>query len=145
MGGITNPTEEYFKDGIWGHDGTRWRKLNLVWGYYDRLCEQQANLNAAAGVNFLNHTAVPVGEVWVVTGASAVDSNTATLIQLGMTCGAAAPVVFSYGTPVAGTWVATPAANYVLKAGDLMWTLFVACALNDDIYSNIWGYKMRIV
>ena len=144
MGGITNPTEEYFKDGCWGWDGTRWRKLNLLWGYYDRLVDQQVNLNAAAGVNFLNHPAVPAGEVWVVTGCSAVDVNTATRIQLGMTCGAAAPVVYDYGTPMAGSWVATPAINIVLKAGDLMWTLFVACTLNDDIYSNIWGYKMRV-
>jgi len=27
MSGITDPTEEYFKDGTWAWDGTRWQKL----------------------------------------------------------------------------------------------------------------------
>lgn len=29
MSGITDPTEQYFKDGLWGWDGVRWQKLSV--------------------------------------------------------------------------------------------------------------------
>lgn len=144
MSGPTNPTEIYFDKGGWGFDGTLWRKLNLLWGYNDQLFEKKVNLAALLGDNILYHTAVPAGEVWVVTGASAVDANTATRIQLGMSGGGTFSIIWDYGTPAPGVWVATPAENIVLKAGALMWTDFLVCAVGDDIYSSIWGYKMKV-
>jgi hypothetical protein len=145
MSGPTNPNEEHFDKGGWGFDGTRWRKDNLLWGYGGQVLEQKVNLAAIVGNNFLIHTAVPAGEVWAINGVSAVDINTATRIQAGIYDGGTLFPVWDFGTPAASVYVATPAENIVLKTGDQIYVFFFNCVAGDDIYSNIWGYKMRIV
>lgn len=46
MSGITDPTEQYFKDGSWAWDGTRWQKL---------LVDGDGNLLTAGGAPMVTH------------------------------------------------------------------------------------------
>lgn len=142
---ITQPTEEYFKDGLWGWDGTRWRKLPLLWGYSDRLAEQKKDLSAAVGTNQLVHTAVPVGEVWKVTLHTVNNANTAVNIQLRGNLGGTDMLIYNHGVPAAGAWNTSLPLDLTFKAGDVIYGQFVACVLNDDIYSHLFGYKMAVV
>lgn len=144
MSGITNPAEEYFKDGVWGWDGTQWRKLNLTWGYADRWSEQVIELNASAGTNSLLTTAVPAGYVYILQAASVRDVNTAATREAIMAFNGSV----AYWLMVKDT--ATVNMPYmwqgeiVLKAGDQVRGYFEGCALNDDLYLQCWGYKMRV-
>jgi hypothetical protein len=144
MSGVTNPTEEYFKDGGWGHDGARWRKDNLTWGYYDHLAEQQVNLAAGAGNNILAFTVVPAGEVWVVTGVSVLNVNTSVDVDARFNTPAVNVVVYHWAAIPLATWVSSLPLNIVLKAGDNMQAWFNPCVAGDDIYAAIWGYKMKV-
>ena len=142
--GPTQPTEQYFDKGLWGYDGTVWRKLPLLWGYTDRLAEQKVNLNANAGGNYLVHTTVPAGEVWVVTAHVAVNLNTAGAVVMRGFFGGTDMLVYDHGTPGAGVWHTSPPMNIVAKAGDILVGAFYGCTAGDDLYSILYGYKMAV-
>ena len=144
MTGITNPTEEYFKDGTWGWDGTQWRKQGILFGYRATVNESISNTNANAGINALNSATVPAGELWIIQLIGAMNVNTA--------CSRIA--FFVYRTPTeypvldqvtctANVWV-TWAGNVVLKTGDYLKAYFLGCTAGDDIYLRYLGYKVSV-
>jgi len=144
MSGPTDPAEAHFDKGLWGFDGTVWRKLPMLWGYSDRYAETESNLSAAAGFNWLVFSTVPAGEVWVVSGMTWVNVNTAcSLIAADMYDGADLYTLYYEGTPAANVYK-TIQCDIVLKEGDCLKVLFGGCALNDDIYAWAFGYKMAI-
>ena len=144
MTGITNPTEEYFKDGTWGWDGTQWQKLGLIFGYYDRLAGQVVNDNASAGNNTLTGNPVPAGEIHVIQAVSVVDiTSNVTRIYLRANAGAISCIIADEYSVTAGHWViALP--NIVMKAGDYLSCIFYDCTAGDDLYLRWWGYKMKV-
>ena len=144
MTGITNPTEEYFKDGLWGWDGTQWRKLGLLFGYYDRLADQVVNYNATAGTNWLEGDPVPEGEVHVIQVAAAANtvSNVAHIYLRANAGDAGCPLADEYNV-AAGHWIFV-VTGIVMKAGDFLSCAFYGCADGDDLYLRWWGYKMRV-
>ena len=142
--GITNPGEEYFKNGGWGWDGSQWCKLPLVWGYSDCYAELLTEDNAVAGNNYLAGTTVPAGEVWVVTCFSMWNANTVTLATSGgIYDGATTISVHSELSPAAGETVEWNG-FICLKEGDRMRASFFTCALNDNIRATFLGYKMAV-
>jgi len=142
--GITQPTEEYFKDGTWGWDGTRWRKLPLVFGYSDRYVEWPYNTSLPAGVSNVSASHVPAGEVWRVEGLSVmVGSATCVEFRVNMDAGGVGLTLASQMAPVSGQRYFFPL-RVVLKAGDYMYVRFYGMTLNDDAWWSIWGYKMEI-
>jgi len=130
--------------GLCGHDGTNWQKLNLLFGYYDRLAASKSTTTATAGTNVLNMDAVPAGEVWVVQAASMKDVNNATTGVELRAIVAGNEVVLNYtaavaaGVPVPWTGQAT------LKAGDYLQGVWLGVTLNDDLYLIANGYKMKV-
>ena len=69
MTGITNPTEEYFKDGLWGWDGSRWRKAGVPLWYRSSYFEDLGG--TATGSSWSNYSsAVPSGYIYVVSAIS---------------------------------------------------------------------------
>ena len=144
MSGITDPTEEYFKDGLWGWDGSRWRKLGLIFGYYDRLVGQAAYYDATAGNHTLESTAVPTGELWVVQQVSSINMNTAvTKIRLGVTTESTGCGLKDEVPAAADQWV-TWGGQITLKEGDKIYVIFYGCNAGDDIILRWWGYKVSV-
>jgi len=144
MSGPTNPTEEYFDKGDWGHDGTRWRKLNLTWGYYDRYVEDLGNLNPGAGAYFKAGTAVPAGEVWVVNAIGFVNATGARgQVNLMGTWGGIICYLFSQVAPATGV-PAIITGQFVLKAGDSVAVQQFGVIAGDDLYAYTLGYKMKV-
>jgi len=39
MGGVTNPAEPFFKDGVWGWNDTDWIKAGVFLNYYEQYVE----------------------------------------------------------------------------------------------------------
>ena len=144
MTGITDPTEEYFKDGLWGWDGTQWRKLGLLFGYYDRLAGQVSTTDAAAGANTLTGDTVPAGEIYVVQMVAAIDSNSdTTRVYIRVYGGVVMMPLADEYSVTAGHWV-TSTTNMVMKSGDYLDCIFYGCTAGDDLYLRWWGYKMKV-
>lgn len=142
--GPTNPTEAYFDKGLWGWDGSVWRKLGLVWNYEDTLAVAASNLSAAAGQNVLDTAAFGAGFVYVVQAIVGIDITSApSQIRL---------LVVSDGNFVPLKQVATPGVDtpvewtghITLKAGDKVRVRFQGCTLNDDLWVYVLGYKMAV-
>jgi len=142
--GITDPAQEYFKDGGWGWTGTAWVKLGLLWGYYDRLAEDLGDLNPGAGSYTKYSTAVPAGEVHVIRGISYMN-NSGARGALDFRAYFGALFTFLYAAPVPGA--STPhfiSCDFVLKEGDRVRVNQASVVAGDDIYSAVWGYKMKV-
>lgn len=138
------PTAEYFDKGVWGYDGTRWRKLALLWGYTDRYAERVSDLNADAGQNSLDGTVVPAGEVWMVEVISAQNATTSiSAIILQVTDGSAYAEMARNNSPASGNnvnWYG----RVTMKEGDKVHIIFDGCISGDDLYLDVWGYKMAV-
>ena len=144
MSGITDPTEEYFKDGCWGWDGTQWRKLGLLWGYSDRYVERAENESAAAGDNSLTSSTVPAGEVWVVQGVIVMNMYTATQCCAFLAAGDTGYALTEQVTLAPATCYRFAINPVIMKAGDYLCAIFLNCQAGDDLYMVINGYKMKV-
>ena len=142
--GITDPTEEYFKDGAWGWDGTRWRKLALVWGYTDTLRLSVSDDDSAAGTINLITGSVPAGEIWVVQLAQINDrSSAATRLEVQVRNGGLVMTLVVDYSPVADH-VALQAGQWVLAEGEFLSFWFLGVTLHDNIEGYVAGYKMKV-
>jgi len=141
---ITQSTEEYFKDGLWGWNGTVWKKLSLLWGYTDSIVETRSNLNSPAVVGVLTFSTVPPGEVWRITQWVGVDVTTACTNYILAILRSATPYSLSTVVPSAANDYKGSACDLILKEGDALTISFVGTVLNDDIYGWVHGYKMGV-
>jgi len=141
---ITDPTEAYFKDGGWGWDLTRWRKLALLFGYTDRWAENLGTAAAPGGTYTGAGTAVPAGYVYVLQALS-IANNTGARGMSRVWIRSATYFCFL-------GCVATPAqyepcyfsGAIVLKEGDYAVVQQADAVAGDVIYAAAVGYKMKI-
>lgn len=144
MPGITDPTEAYFKDGQWGWDGTRWRKLPMVWGYSDRYFEDLGGTKSGDGTYSSYGTPVPEGEVWVVQGLYiSNESGARGYASLFLYVGASGYFLYNNQTPARYEHMRWDGA-LVLKAGDKARIFQLSCLDGDTINGGVWGYKMKV-
>jgi len=144
MTGITNPTEEYFKDGLWGWDGTRWRKAGIPLWYNAPVGESLSNLNAQSGVNSLTGSTVPAGELWIIESASAIDNTSALdYVAIRVSTGTFwTSIIRKQSVAIAEEVIVN--AEVVLSPGYYLYAVFSNCAAGDDIYFRYIGYKVKI-
>jgi len=144
MPGITDPNQEYFKDGTWGWDGTRWRKLALVFGYSDIYGETVFNAAAAAGTNYLTFSTVPAGEVWVVSNFTVTASDASPTVAYldAYIDGAIRPMRRIPYTVANNT--ADWQGMLVLDAGCYLRGGFTTCGVGIYIAAYACGYKMKV-
>jgi len=130
--------------GVMGWDGSAWRKLPLLWGYSDRYSEKESEDNVAAGTHYLSFTAVPEGEVWVITAYTAycTTANPSSL-RLGVIQGGIELFLAQQIPTVAGVLLPMTG-QLVLRKDDYLRAGFLSCALNDDIRAFACGYKMKV-
>jgi len=188
MSGITNPNEEYFKDGLWGWDstagvwvklkvttgtghqlvdqgsdfevvqptpadlavaahgwdGTLWRKLPVLFGYSDRYAEVETALDVAAGDPILTFSTVPEGEIWVIQSlvGRSYQANVTSIRLVAVT--AAVDVTLKEDVPAAALRTVDWSGALVLKKDDHLEARFYGCLLHDNVYAEVWGYKMKV-
>lgn len=141
---VTLPLEEALGARAYNYDGSNWRRANMLWGYNDRWAERATNLNADAGTNNLSTTAVPAGYVYWAAAVRMLN-NTSTITQYRLEVlggGVAVPLKFQ-DTPAAGDSLLW-SGGLPLKEGDQIRAIFYGCTAGDDLYLDVWGYKMKV-
>ena len=144
MNGVTNPAEEYFKDGTWSWNGSVWVKDNLPFGYRDRWAEQIGGTKSGDGAWYAATAAVPAGYVYV-----------AQFMFLRNSSGARGARYFAFKSGASSFFVGytlTPAINIpdiwsgavLLKEGDTIYMYQSSCLDGDVILAGAWGYKMKV-
>jgi len=144
MSGPTDPAEEHFDKGSWGYDGSQWRKMPLVWGYYDTYVEAGSVRSAGAGVETVVLGAVPAGYVYVVNTIAVLDITTdPTKVEGVVVKGGIDVPVFTKLSPGVNAWYAF-VLSAALKEGDYVKAWFTGTANGDWLLLRAEGYKMRI-
>lgn len=144
MFGVTNPDEKSFKDGVWGHDGSVWRKLALLWGYTDHWSENLGATKEGDGTYTKTSTAVPAGYVYVVSVISLVNgSGSRGQVNISVVVSGVTVFLHVKVTPA----VNIPelfSGNLVLGEGDYVEAKQYSCLNNDVILAGVVGYKMKV-
>lgn len=165
-GGPTEPTEQFFRRGLWGwasttwerltslsnllgvalhgYDGSDWQKLPLVWGYTDRWAVTRSDLSATAGSNTLQTIAVPAGEIYILHALTGLNVNSICSMRFRVRSASIACTLTTFINQAASVVAAKDYTGLVLKEGDQAEVVFDGCTLNDDIYLVAWGAKMAV-
>ncbi len=117
---------------------------NFSFGYYDRYCENANQVKDSAGWTYVYGTAVPSGEIWVVTGMYVLHNDT---VAREIACGfydASYHYETNWSTSSAPLARVRWDGTIVLKAGDKVFGGAVALADGKIIQIQAWGYKMKI-
>ena len=142
--GITNPAEEYFKDGGWHWTGSQWVKGGLAFEYASQILGEAIDADAGVGNNFVAGAAVDPGEVWVITSMCIINTvSNMTGARLGVLVGAGHNWAAATGVllgKVGFSW----AGQLIMVAGDKPEAMCQGCTAGDDLYFYYFGYKMRL-
>jgi len=115
----------------------------------ERACRTEKNeavidLNAAAGTNTLNGTAVPAGQVWVITLGNCWNGNRGINMQLLIRDASGALHVFIDATSAGAGCYLVWTGWLALYAGDYVRAIFFNCVLSDDIGYRVRGYTLTV-
>lgn len=141
---VTQDTPADLLTGIHGYTGTAWQKQHLLWGYYDTVSEAVVDLNLVAGTNLLYGTAVPAGEIWIVTTVvGRYDGAVATVLYAGCTVDGVAVSAVSAVPPTSEVWY-PGVGQFILREGDKVYCFIYDAAAGDDGFLRYSGYKMKL-
>jgi hypothetical protein len=142
--GPTDPAEEHFNKGLWGHDTSVWRKLALLWGYSDRYLNQQQDTSDVAANYTINLAGVPAGEVWRIQGVGVYRTAVAgQYARLQVYNGSTAVSIEDIAIATAGRFI-NNSRELVLKAGDNIRVVYIASVVDEVLITGAWGYKMAV-
>jgi len=128
----------------YGYDGSAWKKQGMIWAYKDTYNEYVSDLSTVAGTVTLQGTAVPAGEVWVITGLTAVGYS-ASMNQLAVGFISAVGTFFADNVlnPINGQLYPVKV-DFRLNVGDYVFVNFYNLTATDGIHLYMWGYKMKV-
>ncbi len=149
--GITDPTEEYFKDGVWGWDTVqqKWRKV-LVYasGYLhvasagtDTYLEEIHKTVTDPVINYLYSTYVPANQVWILDSIVAMTYGyPCSDIVLAVNTGTDNYIIARKKNPAAGEIVYNRTPIHLFP-GQRIEASFTLTQTGDYLYLNIVGHK----
>ena len=144
MSGITDPTEEYFKDGLWGWDGSRWQKIGIPFNYSAVFYEDLSG--TASSTSYTKSTSTtPSGEIRVILSASLRDRTHAT-------GGVGFSIVPPSGSRVIVAWSSSLTTDQplmfsgflILPAGYYFIAVFSGVQNSDTMDGGVLGYKVKL-
>ena len=144
MTGITNPTEEYFKDGLWGWDGTQWRKACIPLWYRTTYFEDLGG--TATSTDWSKYsTAVPTGYVYVVSAISLrTEARAPGRTEFLLHNDAGQCIHLAWAASLAQYQPLIWTGNIILAAGWKIRVLMAAIQSGDEISGGLVGYKVAL-
>lgn len=138
----TNPAN--LQSGINGWINAAWQKQPLIFGYSGDILRLASNTNLAAGTNQVNDSAVPAGEIWVVTSLSMAYVGTVpTSIRLSIVAATVAYRLFQQNAPVSD--MAYDRQGYwIMQEGDNLRCTVLGATAGDDLFFWVNGFRLDI-
>ena len=141
---ITDPTQEYFKDGGWSWTGSKWIKGGVPFEYAERLLQRVFANDVEAGFINVESDAVPANEIWVATSmAISNQSRACTNRLLGLIAGGASYYLAGDAGGAKDTYFSW-SGIMIATEGDSFMGAIADCVLHDYLRYTVVGYKMRI-
>lgn len=117
--------------------------VNVLEGYNAQYMEAGSDLAAPAGTVTKTLSVVPAGEAWLIGRLSAWNATRAVTIDTGVWDGTTMHVIDAATNTSSGNPLAV-GKDVWLKAGDAVRFRFYGTVLNDDLYWNAFGKKMKV-
>lgn len=144
MTGITDPSEVYFKNGLWGWFNSAWRKLPMLFGVTAPIALIGSNSNLSAGYNAFNSGVVPSGYIYVITNITIMYTGTApNVLGVGANISTAGYMLRNWQTIVSAVYFGDTF-NVVLAAGDYLTGFVWGATATDSCVLRSVGYSMAV-
>ena len=142
--GITDPAQEYFKDGGWSWNGAEWVKNSPPFSVSARWAEDLGGTKVGAGTYSKYSVAVPSGYFYVAQFMFFRNtSGTRSSSYLSLYAGATRYIlsfVFAPDRHIPDIWNG----GVVLQQGDRVRITQSGCLDGDNIEAGVWGYLMKV-
>ena len=131
------------------HRNEDWQRVmgaddEKIWAFGGVVEESPQNGDAAAGAVTVSGTAVPAGEIWVITHVTGRDITHAATTQSIVCAGLATFLTLAeVAALAAGLWLIWDG-WVVLQAGDQVTISFTGVTLHDVLQLRYCGYKMTV-
>lgn len=137
-------TDQKLDTVLHGWDGSQARKLPLLWGFSDQYVERANFTSTGAAWTYANGTAVPAGEVWVVSclrgrHTDAVARDTILIAHAG-----GQDVQIERNATLAGYALLPFDGQLTLVAGDYIRVAVASLAIGAAVDGYFFGYKMLV-
>ena len=144
MTGITNPTEEYFKDGIWGWDGSQWRKIGIPFNYSADFYEDLSGI--ASSTFYMESTSTtPAGEIRVILAASLRDATHATgAVSFSIVPPSGERIIVAWEPSLLSAQPLIYTGVLILPAGYKFTAMFSGVQNSDTMEGGVVGYKVKL-
>ena len=129
-----------------GYYNGAWQKSPLLLGYSARVFRTITNLNLAGGTEINNDTAVPAGEIWVITHlVIAVGSTTITGLQARFIDGVsgAAAILVDVPAPANGVWYDRQG-YWIMQENDYLAVRTATGTAGDDVFLRGIGFRVDL-
>ena len=115
-----------------------------MWGYSDTYSEAVTEADVVAGNEAIVFSAVPAGEVWVVTAFIFwSDQANAAFLQLIAHIGPA-DIIVDIDATVTAREPLKLSGSLVLAEGDYLKVYYQGASAGDDFFGRACGYKMKV-
>jgi len=138
------PYTEEIEGRSYGYIGGSWQKSGFLLSFSDTYAEAKTNLSAASGNNTLTGTTVPAGEYWKITTAAARNVNKAHTRSIVYAHIDGVTMYLKILIPTGANEFALWNGELLMGPGDVMYTLFEGCDLNDDLHLTYGGYRIDV-
>ncbi len=129
----------------YGYVNGAWQKDPLTIGYSDTVLRSWSNLNLAAGANTVSDSAVPAGEIWIITNIATwyIGTITGVVLTARINSGGSQYVIFRQ-SPIVSDTIYDRQGYWVLKPGDNLEIRVTNATLNDDAFGTAIGFRVDI-
>ena len=120
-----------------------WKKDPIQFGFSGVATQAFSNTNLSAGNNSIDGSAVPAGEIWIITNVVLIYFGTVTRIFARSKIGGSYFTIFAEETPVTGKRY-DRSGWWVFDSGDCINMATEGATVGDDIYLEMIGFRVDI-
>lgn len=130
--------------GIHGWIGSAWQKQPMLFGVSGTITRSWNNTSLSAGANNVDDSAVPAGEIWIITNMTSNYSGTIpNSVRPRVVLGGVSAVVDSIVSPSSGT-IYVSQGWWVLEEDDFLRMQIVQATAGDAFYATACGFRIDV-
>ncbi len=129
---------------MYSYISSAWQKNPLIWGYSAAVISYQGVVDAVVNTNTFIHPGPAAGEIWKLTRVLAVNLNTnPSQIKWELRPSAGAYRFHTASSPGVNVYDEETIDIIATELHDIA-CVVEGCTLNDNVYTYLYGYKMKI-
>lgn len=142
--GPTNPNEPFFDKGLWGFDGSVWRKQGVIWSYRDIWRDKRTFASAGDPETELSVVTPPSGEVYTLEGWNISHSDDVARVARLEVFITGYPLIIWASDGMAPDVIIYGVNSFTLRSGCTVRLIVEGLATGKELFISVWGVMMKV-